>query len=117
MPPQQLLDTLRIAVCMCVCSVALVVSSSGTLWTVAHLSPLSMIFSRQEQWSGLLCPHPGDLSTPEIEPASPALQADCLLLSHWEAPKIAEQHKIVYVGIISCLLFLDSAELFFLGFP
>ena len=48
-------------------------------------SPLSMGFSRQEHWSGLPCPSPGDLPNPEIEPASlmsPALQAGSLPLSH-----------------------------------
>ena len=47
-----------------------------TLWTVAHQAPLSVGFSRQEHWSGLLCPPPGDLLHPGIElatPASPAL--------------------------------------------
>ena len=57
------------------------------------------------------------VSSSETELMSPALQADSLLLSLQEAPKIAEKHKIVYVGIMSYLLFLDSAELFFLGFP
>ena len=37
-----------------------------------------MGFSRQEDWSGLLCPPPGDLPNPGIEPGSPALQADSL---------------------------------------
>ena len=41
-----------------------------TLWTVAHQAPLSMGFSRQEDWSGLLCPPPGDLPNPGIEPTS-----------------------------------------------
>ena len=41
----------------------------ATLWTVAHLTP-SMGFSRQEYWSKLPCPPPGDLSDPGIEPAS-----------------------------------------------
>ena len=45
-------------------------------WSVACQAPLSMEFSRQEYWSGLPCPSPGDLSNPEIEPGSPALQAD-----------------------------------------
>ena len=52
-----------------------------TLWTVALQAPLSMGFSRQEYWSELPCPTPGDLPNPEIEPASlttPALQADSL---------------------------------------
>ena len=41
-------------------------------------APPSMGFSRQEYWSGLLCPPPGDLPNPGIEPRSPALQADSL---------------------------------------
>ena len=41
-----------------------------TLWTVAQQGPLSMGFSRQEYWSGLPCPPPGDLPDPGIEPAS-----------------------------------------------
>jgi len=38
----------------------------GTLWTVAHQASLSMGFSRQEYWSGLPCPPPGDLPDPGI---------------------------------------------------
>ena len=41
-----------------------------TLWTIAHQVPLSMGFSRQEYWSGLPCPPPGDLPQPGIESAS-----------------------------------------------
>ena len=47
-----------------------------TLWIVAHQAPLSMGFSRQEYWSGLPFPPPGNLSDPGIEPVpltSPAL--------------------------------------------
>ena len=50
-----------------------------TSWTVAHQAPLSTEFSRQEYWSKLPLPSPGDLPKPEIEPGSPALQADSLL--------------------------------------
>ena len=50
----------------------------ATPWTVARQVPLSMGFSRQEYWSGLLFPSPGDLPNPGIEPRSPALQADSL---------------------------------------
>ena len=39
-------------------------------WTATHQSPLSMDFSRQEYWSGLPFPTPGDLSDPGIEPSS-----------------------------------------------
>ena len=46
--------------------------------TVARQAPLSMGFSRQEYWSGLPFPSPGDLPDPGIEPRSPALQADAL---------------------------------------
>ena len=49
-----------------------------TPWTVAHQAPLSMGFSRQEYWSGLPFPSPGDLRDPGMEPRSPALQADAL---------------------------------------
>ena len=47
----------------------------ATLWTVAHQAP-SKGFSRQEYWSGLPFPFPGDLLDPGIEPRSPAWQAD-----------------------------------------
>ena len=49
-----------------------------TPWTAARQAPLSLGFSRQEYWSGLPCPPPGDLPNPGIEPRSPALQVDSL---------------------------------------
>ena len=45
---------------------------------VAHQAPPSMGFSRQEYWSGLPFPSPGDLPDPGIKPRSPTLQADAL---------------------------------------
>ena len=42
----------------------------ATLWTVAHQTPLSMGFSREEYWNGLLFPSPGDLPDSGIEPTS-----------------------------------------------
>ena len=45
---------------------------------MGHQAPLSMEFSRQEYWSGLPFPSPGDLHDSGIEPGSPALQADSL---------------------------------------
>ena len=57
----------------------------ATLWTVAHQACLSVGFSRQEHWSELPFPSPGDLPYPGIEPkspVSPALQADSLPLYH-----------------------------------
>ena len=57
------------------CAVVSHVGLFATPWTLAHLAPLSMGFSRQEYWSGLPCPPPGDLPNPGIEPRSPELQA------------------------------------------
>ena len=60
-----------------------------TLWTVAHQAPLSIGFSRQEHWSGLLCPPPSDLPNPGIELVSltpPALAGRFFTTSAtWEA--------------------------------
>ena len=56
-------------------------------WTVAHQAPLSMGFSRQEYWSGLPFPSPGDLPNPGIEPESPAVQADSLPTELWGKPQ------------------------------
>ena len=67
------------------------------VWTIAHQAPLSMGFSRLEYWSRLPC-LPGDLPDPEIEPVAPALQADCLQLSHGES-----LHSHLYICLISKL--------------
>ena len=56
--------------------VAKVCPTLVTLWTEVHQAPLSMGFSRQEYWSGLPFPPPGDLPDLGIEPGSPAVQAD-----------------------------------------
>ena len=50
----------------------------ATPWTVAHQAPTSMEFSRQEYWSGLPFPSPGDLANPGIKPGSPTLRANTL---------------------------------------
>ena len=61
----------------------------ATLWTLAHQTPLSMAFSRQEYWSGLPFPSSGDLPNPGIKLAnsavSPALQADSFPLNQRES--------------------------------
>ena len=71
----------------------------ATPWTIAHQDPPSMGFSRQEYWSGLPCPPPGDLPHPGIEPAtlmSPALAGQFFITSTtWEA-----QGSLCYVTII-----------------
>ena len=60
-----------------------------TLWTVACQAPLSLEFSRQEYWSGLLCPSPGELPSPGIKPTSltsPSLAGGfCTCSTTWEA--------------------------------
>ena len=71
----------------------------ATLWTVAHQAPLSWGFSRQEYWSGLPFPPPGELPESGIQPStpvSPTLQADSLPLSH-EA-QLSKAQKIGFIG-------------------
>ena len=73
-----------------------VVSDSVTPWTVARQAPLSMEFSRQEYWSGLLFPSPGDLPDPGIESVSP------------ESPALAGRFFTIVPSSIMelCVLFL-----------
>ena len=68
-----------------------------TPWTAAHQSPLSMGFSRQEYWSGLPFPSPGDLPDPGIEPVSPALEADALTSEPPGKPRMAYNQQIKFV--------------------
>ena len=61
----------------------------ATLWIVAHHVPLSVGFSRQEYWTGVPFPPPGDLPDPGMKsgfPASLALQANSLPLELWGKP-------------------------------
>ena len=72
---------LGVKFCMYVCACVQLLQSCLSLqpYRLAHQAPLTADFSRQEYWSGLLCPPPGDLPHPGIEPASsmsPALQLD-----------------------------------------
>ena len=71
---------------VCVLSCFSRVRLYATPWTVTLQAPLSMAFSRQEYWSGLPCPLPGDLPHLGIEPVSPALRLDSLPLSHQGSP-------------------------------
>ena len=85
------------------CSVTSVVSQLFvTPWTLAHQAPLSMRFSRQEDWSGLPCPPPGNPPDPGIKSASPSLL-------HWQAGSLplAPPGKHTYIYILP-LAFLDS---------
>ena len=56
---------------VCVCSVAKSCLTHCHPWTIAHQDPLSMGFPREECWSGLLFPSPGDLPDPGIHSTSP----------------------------------------------
>ena len=60
-----------IITCVCVCAAAQLCLTVSP-WTVACQTPLSVGFSRQEYWSGLPYPSPGDLPDPGIKPVSPA---------------------------------------------
>ena len=64
-----------------------------TPWTVAYQAPPSMGFSRQQCWSGLPFPSPGDLPDPGIEPGSPGLQADALPSEPPGKPYLLVSHK------------------------
>ena len=84
----------------------------ATPWIIAGQASLSVGFSRQEYWSGLLCTPQGDLPNPGIKPGSPALQANSLLLSHWGSLHTQQSQSIAFcLGLLlSCrgnfLLFL-----------
>ena len=73
-----------------------------TSWTVADQAPLSMGFSRQEYWSGLPFPSPGDLPDLGIEPGSPTLQADAL--SSKPPGKPQECIRLLYMVFAGCLV-------------
>ena len=64
--------------------------------TIAHQAPLSMEFSKQEYWSGLPLPSPGDLPDPGIEPGFPTLQADFFLPSELPGKPIIVYASYIY---------------------
>ena len=71
--------------------------------TVAYQASPSMGFSRQEYWSGLPFPSPGDLPNPGIEPGSPALEADALTS---EPPNKQTIKKAPTINMVQGLVFL-----------
>ena len=70
-------------------SCSVVSDSLVTTWTIAHQAPWSMGFSRQESWSKLPFPPPGDLPNPGIKPASPATPALVSLFLTSELPELS----------------------------
>ena len=101
-----LVFTFSVCVLSCCCRVRLFV----TLWTVAQQAPLSMGFSRQEYWTGLPCPPPGDLPHPGIEPVSfvsPSLAGRFFTTSiTWEA-SVSVQYSINYMRFSTLLYKID----------
>ena len=86
----------------CMCMHAQLLQPCPTLWdpvTVAHQAPLSMGFSRQEYWSGLPCPPPGDLPDPGAEPTS--LTSPALVGRFFTTSATWENHQL-YVFVCIC---------------
>ena len=82
-----------------------------TLWTVVYQAPLSMRFSRQEYWSGLPFPSPGDLPDPGIKPGSPALESDALTSEPpgcFQSMFKKNPWKITFFSLVSLLLLFFS---------
>ena len=99
---------LSVCVCVCVCvyihspyiygggGCRYVMSNSSTPWPVAHQAPLSMEFFRQEYWSELPFPSPGNLHDPGIKPRSPAWQGGFLTTKPpWKPDKYKAHNKTV----------------------
>ena len=72
----------------------------ATPWTIAYQAPQSMGFSRQEYWSGLPFPSPGDLPDPGIEPRSPTLQADALTSEPPGKPNKHLRNTLILASVI-----------------
>ena len=87
------------------CYVTAIISDSFmTLWVAAHQAPLSMEFSKQDYWSGLPCPTPGDLPDPRIEPSLPVSQVDFLPIEPPESPYICLcVYVYIYIYIYGCV--------------
>ena len=86
-----------------------------TPWPVAHQAPPSMAFSRQEYWSGLPFPSPGDLPDAGIEPRSPVLQADALTSEPPGKPLVSGILFKIYLNI--CLTWKNNQEVYIYPTP
>ena len=87
--------TVLITVLLCMCVSCSVVSDSATPWTVTYQVPLSLEFSRQEYWSGLPLPFPGDLPNRGIKPRFSTLQADSLSSEPPGKPHNSAYHMLI----------------------
>ena len=86
----------------------------ATLWTVAHKAPLAVGFSKQEYWSGLPSPPPGDLPNPGIQPRPLALPADSLPLSYQGSQIIQYIYFIYKLYTFDIELHISIYDLFFI---
>ena len=82
-----------------------------TPWTVAYQAPQSKEFSRQEYWSGLPFPSPGDLPNPGIEPGSPVLQADSLPTELQGKPLLLFFNSYIFIHLIVLSLIYGTQDL------
>ena len=82
----------------------------ATPWTVAYQASPSMGFSRQEYWSGLPFPSPGDLPNPGIEPGSPALQTDALSSEPLGKPDVQYAAAAAAKSLQSCPTLCDPID-------
>ena len=84
---------------MCVCVLTSVVSKSAIPWSIAHQAPLTMGLSRQEYWSVLPCPPPGDPPNPGTEPASLMSPASAGMFFNtsttWEALHLCNRDYVI----------------------
>ena len=84
------------------CVLTSVVSKSAIPWSIAHQAPLTMGLSRQEYWSVLPCPPPGDLPNPGTEPVSLMSPASAGMFFNtsttWEVPP--NYIRVTYIAII-----------------
>ena len=105
-----------VCVCVCVCVLFSHVWLFATPWTVACQAPLSMEFSKQEYWSGLLFLSLGNLLPPGVEPRSPALQTDSWPSEPPRSPSIfttiapnnaffLRTLKVIHCIVLQCELF------------
>ena len=85
--------------CMLSCSV---MSDSATPWTVAHQASLSVGFPRQEYWSGLPVPSPGDLPDSGIKPGSPALAGGYFTAELPGKPQVVGQVNANVAKFVKC---------------
>jgi len=82
----------------------------ATLWTVACQAPLSLSFSRQESWSGLPFPSPGDLPSPGTKPASPVAAA--LAGRFWATWESQCRDRYLFIKLVYFQLIRKSLDLF-----